>query len=170
MNTEEQKKEYALQQALKLLESGKSPADVFMLYPEHKNDIQTLVDTITMLKKANNLEASMSLTQNVLNRLPHSPKQVVSPYTGFKGVLHYMSNLQRFGIASLAVAVLIIGGIIYNTHTKSQIVTTADNTSISSTNTSNAALNNDMNLIDNQMSGLDSDNANTDQAIAHQEH
>jgi hypothetical protein len=110
---------------------------------------------IALLKHQKDIMPSEDLLRSTLHKLP-SPQ-----YRAFKSP--YLSLIQKFSLATVAIVVIAGGGVFYAYHYQSTMPSAAT-VSVASGN-SNAALNSDLNAIDTQLAGLSTDTAAADQAL-----
>jgi hypothetical protein len=158
----EQKKQYALQEALRMLEQGSSEAAVLQAYSQYTSELSELFATLHMLDDQTKLQPSEAFFQSVLEKMSLTPlNDSVTPATSVKSLHKF--NFIKVTFASLALVLIIVGGVAY-THTTSSSVP-ASSAITSPDDSSNAALNQDMSNIDAQLNQLDSDSAAADQAL-----
>ena len=166
MNNQEQK-EKIIQEALMLLEDGKSENSILETYPDFKNELVNLFQTVDLLKKQKTVVPSEELLRNTLAKI-NTGNPIKSPYQD--KFLFHLSKFQKYSFVSVVAVVLVItGGAFLNHHSVSPQQPASNNisqTAVISQGDSDASLNQDLNAIDTQMNGLDSDNSNTDQALS----
>ena len=162
-----QQKDKIIEEALMLLDQGKSESFILGLYPDFKNELTDLFQTIDVLQKQKSIIPSEKLLQDTLNKIAFESK-IKSPYQ--EGVLHgnlwfRFSRVQKYSLTSLAVILIITGGVFLNKNTNppqemvNNVSQQTQQTMTSQTDNSDSALQQDLNSIDVQMSELESDNS-----------
>lgn len=158
MNTSEQDEERVMQEALQLLDEGKSTPSILETYPTYAIGLQELFDSIQALRAARQVMPSPELLQSTLQKI-----STPIPSASYMG--HF--QLRKIGVFVLVVAVLVVGGttIIGNEFNSNNQQNSQTIAMTNPSDTSDAALVQDTSAIDNQLDGLNSDEAQTDQAL-----
>jgi hypothetical protein len=129
------------------------------------------VEIINILQsQKNGVRPSEELLRSALDKLPVGVP-IKSPYAG------YLSYFKKFGVASVALVMLIVGGVFFGRYesggTSNSIAqvtkpitqpTENENSALSSKDT-DTALEQDMNAVDAQLNGLNMDTANVDSSL-----
>ena len=156
MNKNEQNKEYVMEEVLRLHDDGKSQVSIIDLYPQYKEDIIELFETIDSIAKQGDIEVPELVLQSILKKVPDpsSSSKIISPFYNIQ-IFH---NIKRFGIVSTLTLVLVVGGgFLYN-----QNIT---NVKMEQSHYADIALENDIQVIDSKLIDLDMETANLDDQL-----
>ncbi len=179
MNNDEQKKEQVIQEALKLLEQGRSEASILDVYPEFNKELVALFDTVHILGVQKSVLPSESILQSVLDKI--ATDSIKSPYQSTAGggrFLKGLSNFQKISISFVAIVLLFSGGLFYiqsgsiksganpsGNNSSNFHLTTSKSDVASSNDVSDSSINQDTNELDTEINALNDDSNNVDQAL-----
>lgn len=98
----EKSTERVIVEALEYLEAGKTPAEIFELFPEHQKELEGVFSTVSFIKKeGKKIYPDKEFFRQVMGRIPtnvtHVTRSRYSPVEGMQGLHSWMSinNLKK---------------------------------------------------------------------------